>query len=78
VTHEYNLHAAEDKVILSFKKCTPILLPSRKVQRILCSVISISPEKWFWVAVGSYEEEAMMVQAGCPEGSEHRTDSRNF
>jgi hypothetical protein len=25
-------------------------------------VISISPEKWFWVAVGSYEEEAMMVQ----------------
>jgi hypothetical protein len=53
-------------------------LPSRKVQRILCSVISISPEKWFWVAVGSYEEEAMMVQAGCPEESEHRTDSRNF
>jgi hypothetical protein len=25
-------------------------------------VISISPEKWFWVAVGNYEEEAMMVQ----------------
>jgi hypothetical protein len=62
VTHEHNLDPAEDKVILSFKICTPILLPSRKARRILCSVISISPEKWFWVAVGSYEEEAMMVQ----------------
>jgi hypothetical protein len=62
VTHEHNLDSGEDKSILNFKTGTPILLPSRKAQRILCSVISISPEKWFWVAVGSYEEEAMMVQ----------------
>jgi hypothetical protein len=62
VTHEHNFETAEDRSILNFKKSTPILLPRRKAQRILCSMILISPEKWFWVAVGSCEEEAMMVQ----------------